>query len=534
MSSPCVTGSPLTVAVDWDADGTYTGTGEDVSSDLTYDTPVVISWGRDEKREFFPPAAGKMTFELLNVDGDYSPENPASVVAGDVQVGRNVRAQVDHLATTYTLFEGPIDDYTLNTERTEARVSFEAVDGFETRRNGELSTPVYTTIRTGEAIAVVLDAIGWPADKRDLDYGATIIPYWWAEGVSAVDAVKALVDSEGPPAMFYVSRGVATFRDRHHRLLDVTSTDVQASYCVTGITMDCDPAASPCPTGSIGYTRPFGYNHGARNIVNAAYFVIERRTKSPGIEEVYSESEIREIALGETISVEVSTSDPFIDAVAPVEGTDFDLQAGTVSVALTRDSGQSTTILITATGSAAQIANLKLRARLLAVSRQLKVGAMDSSSINAYGTRRWEGEVPWASNYDADAIADLIVGRGAEPRPVLSVRIVACDDDHLTEILTRDISHRVRVRNDAHFFDADCHVEHITHEIHKRGRGGRHIAIISVEKAADPPPAIPFIFDEVGHGFDDGYFDGTGTSDPVNMFIFDEVGHGFDDGKFAT
>lgn len=534
MSSPCVTGSPLTVAVDWDDDGTYTGTGEDVSANLTYDTPVVISWGRDEKRDFFPPAAGKMSFDLLNVDGTYSPENPAPALSGVMRPGHNARAQVEHLATTYTLFEGPLEDFDLKTERTEARVSFDATDGFEVRRNGELSTPVYTTIRTGEAIAVVLDAIGWPADKRDLDAGATIIPYWWAEGTAAVDAVKALVDSEGPPSMFYVSRGVAVFKDRHHRLLDTESVDVQASYCVTGIGMDCDPAASPCPTGSIGYTRPFGYDHGAKNIVNAAYFVVERRSKNPDIAEVFSETEIRDISLGETILVEVSASDPFIDAVVPEEGRDFDLLSGSVSVALTRDSGQSTTILITATGSAAQVSNLKLRARPLPVTRQLKVGAMDSSSMQAYGTRRWEGEVPWASNYDADAIADLIVGRGAEPRPILAVRIVACDDAHLTEILTRDISHRVRVRNDAHFFDADCHVEHVTHEIHKRGRGGRHIAVISVEQAAEPPPTIPFIFDEVGHGFDDGYFDGTGTSDPVNLFIFDEVGHGFDDGKFAT
>jgi len=536
MSSPCVTGVSYPLAADWDRDGAYTGTGEDVTDQVPYAEPVTVSWGRDQKRDLSPVAPGKLTFSLLNTDGRYSPENPSPPLSGAVRVGRMVRWQADNHGVITTLFEGPIDSLTVQAERTEARVDFEALDGFEQRNNANLSTRVYATIRTGEAIAVILDAIAWPADKRDLDYGSTVIPYWWAEDVTAPDAVAQLVASEGPPAMFFVANGVATFRDRHHRLTRARSTDVQATYCVTGIGMDCDPVASPCPTGSFGYSRPFGYEHGMRDITNVAAFTVSRRARGEAPTEVFSDDLIRAIDDGETAVIKAaSTSDPFVDAITPVAGTDFTVLSGSVTVALTRTSGQSATILVTATGGPARISGMHLRATVLAEANTHRAEAIDVASRDEFGEQRWPNDAPWAQDpYTAQALADVIVGRGAQPRPILSLRVVAGDDATLTEVLSRAVSDRLHVRNDEHYFDDDVHVEFIAHTATRAGSNRPlHITTLGVEKAADPPPAIPFIFDEVGHGFDDGYFDGNGMSNPETLFIFDEVGHGFDDGKFA-
>lgn len=532
-----MTGLSYPLAVDWDQDGSYAGTGEDVADHVPYAEEVVASWGRDLKRDLSPMAAGKLTFALLNVDRRYAPENPSPPLSGAVRVGRSVRWQVDMYGTVTTLFEGPLDEVAPQAGRTQARVDFSALDGFRTKNNTNVSTPVYSTIRTGQAIAVVLDACAWPADKRDLDPGSTIISHWWAEDAAAPDAINALVDSEGPPAMFFVQGGVAVFRDRHHRLLDPRATTTQASYCVTGIAMGCpDPAASPCPTGSYGYTDPFEYEHGMGDITNVAAFAVPRRTPTPDLAQVWSDDTVYPIEDGETVFIQaVSSEDPFVDAVPPVQDTDFDLAVGVVTVALTRTSGQSTTILITAVGGPARVLNVKLRARPLTVTRTMKVSATDAGSVTEFGEQRWPGEIPWATDpYTAQALAEIIVGRGGQPRPTMSIRVAAGNDATLAEVVSRQISDRLTVRNDEHWFNGDVHVEYISHSVKRAGSNRPlHVTTFGVEKAADPPPSVPFIFDEVGHGFNDGYFDGTGVSNPVNMFIFDQVGHGFDDGKFA-
>jgi hypothetical protein len=44
---------------------------------------------------------------------------------------------------------------------------------------------MYAGIRTGDAVHRVLDAVGWPADLRDIDPGATVMPWWWLDDVEA-------------------------------------------------------------------------------------------------------------------------------------------------------------------------------------------------------------------------------------------------------------------------------------------------------------------------------------------------------------
>src|SRR5690606_32639819 len=60
---------------------------------------------------------------------------------------------------------------------------------------------------------------------RQLDVGATVIRWWWAEDEDAFDAISKIVASEGPPAMVYANEhGGIVFRSRHHRLLEPAGT----------------------------------------------------------------------------------------------------------------------------------------------------------------------------------------------------------------------------------------------------------------------------------------------------------------------
>ena len=105
-----------------------------------------------------------------------------------------------------------------------------------------ISTAVYQGIRTGEAIDMILDECGWTG-ARDLDVGATVMPFWWEDNSDAFTALETLVRCEGPPAMLTVgSDGGIVFKDRHHRLLDAASITSQATW--TGVPGAAEPVMS--------------------------------------------------------------------------------------------------------------------------------------------------------------------------------------------------------------------------------------------------------------------------------------------------
>lgn len=222
-------------AADWSRGGTYDRTLEDLTPYVLAETDIVAGWGRGEARATEDPSTGSLSFGLTNIDRQFSPENTASPIAGRVLPGTPVRLQVsDPLdASLVAVFQGPID--TLDVDPNAAAKDFTAscADGWGKPADTKLSTTVYQGLRTGELIGVVLDAIGWPADKRSLDWGATQVPYWWLEDVDAASAINDLVHSEGPPAATWVQNGVFYFRDRHHRVTQPSSLTSQGIHTHT-------------------------------------------------------------------------------------------------------------------------------------------------------------------------------------------------------------------------------------------------------------------------------------------------------------
>src|SRR5690606_2324437 len=98
----------------------------------------------------------------------------------------------------------------------------------------------YRAQRTGALIDVLLDAAGWTG-PRDLDLGATFVPWWWLEETDAFQALGDLLASEGPPSVAYVAGdGTFIFRGCHHRLLRESSRQPQASFAASAAG-ECSP-----------------------------------------------------------------------------------------------------------------------------------------------------------------------------------------------------------------------------------------------------------------------------------------------------
>ena len=246
--SPCASGAAYDLMIDWDNDGEF-DPGDDVTDNI-FDQGVTVSYGRDQERELSPSAVGRAGFVLCNAERIYSPENADGPLYAVLGTARPVSLTVEFQGITYGIFNGRLDDFTVQADRTERSVTFSALDGLALLQNTSLSTAVYQGIRTGDAINIVLDEIGWSAG-RDIDPGATTIAFWWSEA-NAFDEMAKLIRSEGPPSIGYVDgEGVFVFKDRHHRILDEVSLVSQATFSATR-TVDCP--GGPCAGyGECGY-----------------------------------------------------------------------------------------------------------------------------------------------------------------------------------------------------------------------------------------------------------------------------------------
>jgi len=516
--------------IDWNNDGDYSDTGENVTSRVLADSTLTVEYGRDQARALSPMASGRMAFELNNRSRDYSPENTASPLAGNVLPARRVRWQRTLSAVTYTMFQGFLDDFDVLPDLEQRSVRISCLDALARLRDTKISTTVYQGIRTGTAIGLVLDAIGWPATDRDLDPGATLIRFWWEDDTDAWQAVERLLNSEGPPSICYVDPdGKFVFRDRHHRLLRAASTTSQATFRGSG----AEPLMSP----------PLVYDHGWRGVVNSITYSVGERAPAGELAVVWSSDETINLSEGQTIEITAQATDPFIGAVTPEAvvpsddpdqgpGADYTLLSGAVTFMLSRTTGASTTIRITATLGAGPVVlrGLRLRAYPVPVVTTVKVAAEDSSSIAKYGDRSPSQDAPWVNRYDAEAIAHIMLAQRAERLPVVSMRLISGSDTRLTQQLARDLSDRVTIIEPETGLSDDFYIERAQHTV---SHGGLiHETVFGCEKVAPVVDPV-FRFDTAGAGFDDGKF-GDGQDDPSNLFIFDVAGHGFDDGVFAT
>lgn len=476
------------ISIDWDNDGTFV----DANEDVTYRTlapsggGVTIQYGRDQARSLAPTQPGEAELELNNTVRDYSPENTSSPLSGQLIPGRPVRIRATFESTVYDLYSGHLDSFEVLPGPQElSRVNLGALDAVGRLQQVTISTALHHGVSTGQAIGLVLDAVGWPADKRDLDPGATWIEWWWEEGTSAAEALTRIVNSEGPPAFVSVAGdGSFLFRDRHHRMVNSASTASQATFRDTGT----EPL----------YSAPLGYDIGWKDVINQATIDVQRRT--PGIKnsEIWTYDQIFTVKGGEFVRIKAELSDPAFDIFTPTEvREDFTVSNNTMSsiqTVLSRNSGQSVIIEFFGVGTSSQsatISNLRLVGRPVQAAETLVVEAEHGHSVDEYGPRSQSIDAPWCNAQDAAAIISIILGQRAERLPTVSIRLVSGaggNTTRMTQMLTRDLSDRVHLVNADVGLDDDVFVEQIQHTITSGGL--IHETTFGVEKARDQPSNV--------------------------------------------
>jgi hypothetical protein len=506
--------------IDWKGNGNFTDPGDDVTARvLDQRQPLSVQYGRDQARQLSPTTPGQFAFMLNNISRDYSPENTSSPLAGYVVSGRHVQLVAFSGASNTVIFDGYLDDFTIQPGINDRSVPASCLDALGRLRGVTVTTPLYQGLRTGDAVNAVLDAAGWPAAARDIDSGATYMPMWWLDNGDAFDALADLCNAEGAPALVTVdAAGRIVFRDRHHRLTRAASLTSQATWRSSG--------TEPC------ISDPVTYNHGWKEIVNTISMDVPIRQIDTDLSVVWSSVGVLTLNAGDTLTITAGAGSPFTGAVVPVQDTDYTLISGSLSVSLGQASGQSTTIALTSAGGAV-VQNLQLRAQAIQAPT-ITVTVTDAQSVAKYGPKSMDSSrLPtWANQYDALAVLTLTVAKRAERVPTLQVTMRGAGGAaRLAECLGRDLSDRVHLTESLTGLDSDCFIEQIAHSV---GQGGtEHVTTFGAEKA-QPIPTNVFTFDTAGQGFDQGVFGGGGLDNPATMFRFDTTGQGFDQGFFVN
>jgi hypothetical protein len=530
------------VGINWNNDGVETGgdftdVGEDVTEDVLAKDPVTFQYGRDKARALSPPRVGSIGFSLCNTDGLFSPDNPNSPISADVSPAAPIKVTETINGVEYGLMRGRIDNFEITSHRRDRSVQITGLDDLALLRGNRITLPMYRAERTGRLIVAILDEIGWFNAGRDIDFGASFLPYFWANNEDAFDLVTKLLRAEGPPAVAYVDpNGTFVFRDRHHRLLRSQSLTSQGTFEVMGL--DCD---SPPVTGT-PYIDPFEYEIGWRDIVNDVRIDVTERSPDPSFSTVWESNDTIALTTGQSVTIPVTTQEPFVEAqdITAAAGDIIYTGPGTPSILLSERSGQSTSIRITAVGGNVTVTYLRLRARSVPVARTVQVIQTDSTSIVKHGDRTYPDDVPFVSREDALAVALVLLEQYAERRPTVSVRLVSNTLATHLQIVQRTISDLVTVRYPDISLNANFFIENIQHTLRRMATvqdcpGPVHYATFGCEQAGDVVVVNPFTFDKVGAGFDDGVFASSVADDPATIFIFDHATQGqFDVGVFGT
>jgi len=160
-----------TIAVDWDRNGDYSSTQDDVTNRV-----IAANWFLGMRKPYQDTADNAvLTLTLNNTDRLFSPENASSPLFGKLVPQRPVRIQSNDGTTTRTHWVGWIDSIQPVVGRYGARtVELVAVGAMQFLKATETALPLQRDKRTDEVIAdLIKEVVIPPALNRAWVLGRT-------------------------------------------------------------------------------------------------------------------------------------------------------------------------------------------------------------------------------------------------------------------------------------------------------------------------------------------------------------------------
>lgn len=216
----------VSAKIDWDADGDFTDSGEDVSADLRY--PITTSRGRASATD--QVKAGTGSFRLRNGDGTYNPFYTSSPLYPNVLPARDVKLTVTYNGVEYPLFRGRCSPDS-GRFAPDGDISFTMIDAFEDFRKGKTSTSLLQDYRVDQVIAQVLDDIGDTA-LRSLDASPQTLGVFGNRAFKEDPlTVIQMATRQELGGLFFIARdGTRTFHSRDHAALELVFANLDGTF----------------------------------------------------------------------------------------------------------------------------------------------------------------------------------------------------------------------------------------------------------------------------------------------------------------
>jgi hypothetical protein len=188
---------------------------------------IKISRGRNIMRDTYE--AGNCTVRVIDQDGSFNPQNPASPYFGYLTPLRKIRVAATTATAQEFLFSGYVTDYkyTYPTGQELGYVDISCADAFRLFAMANVTTVASATAgqTTGTRINKILDQVDFPSTMRFIDTGSTTVQANPATTRSSLSAIQVAEFTE-QGAFFVLPAGEVEFKDR---------ADVVASLAVAPI-----------------------------------------------------------------------------------------------------------------------------------------------------------------------------------------------------------------------------------------------------------------------------------------------------------
>ncbi len=176
---------------------------------------IKINRGRNIMRDTYE--AGTCTVRVIDQNGDFNPQNPASPYFGYLTPLRKIRVAATTATAQEFLFSGYVTDYkyTYPTGQELGYVDIACSDAFRLFAMANLSTVASATAgqTTGTRIGKILDQVDFPSTMRVIDTGSTTVQADPGTTRTSLSAIQVAEFTE-QGAFFVLPNGEVEFKDR--------------------------------------------------------------------------------------------------------------------------------------------------------------------------------------------------------------------------------------------------------------------------------------------------------------------------------
>lgn len=189
---------------------------------------IRITRGRNIMRDTYE--AGTCTVRVIDQDGNFNPQNPASPYFGYLTPLRKIRVSATIPTTQSFLFSGYVTDYkyTYPTGQELGYVDITCSDAFRLFAMANVATVADATAgqTTGTRINKILDQVDFPSSMRIIDAGTTTTQADPATTRSSLAAIQVAEFTE-QGAFFVKSGGEVEFKDRNDVVGSLAAAPIQ-------------------------------------------------------------------------------------------------------------------------------------------------------------------------------------------------------------------------------------------------------------------------------------------------------------------